>query len=73
VLIALLCNLYMSFRLLFILNVESTLAAVSAAVRAFCLLQCGGAGFAVSYQSLLEGWAAAKWAAMSSIPGIVDG
>lgn len=58
-------------RLLLIFDVESALAAASAAVGSCCPLAVG-AGFVMSYQGYPEN-RTAKCLATSTMPGVVDG
>jgi hypothetical protein len=64
-----------SFQLLLIYDVESALsvlAAASAAVGACCLLVRGARRLCRVVQSFTDGWTA-RWAATSTMSGVVDG
>lgn len=64
-----------SFQLLLIYDVKSALsvlAATSAAVGACCLLARGTPRLCRVVQSLIDGWTA-RWAATSTMSGVVDG
>lgn len=74
-LVALLCILYVFSQLLLIFDVESAfslLAAGSAAVGACCLLARGARRLCRVVQSFTDAWTA-RWAATSTMSGIVDG
>jgi hypothetical protein len=64
-----------SFYLLLIYDVESAmsvLATASAAIGACCLLARGAHRLCRVLQSFTDGWTA-RWAAMSTTSGVVDG
>jgi hypothetical protein len=73
-LIALQCTCACSFQLLLIYDVESPLSMLAGALAAVgsCCLLAVGADFVVLWQGIPDG-RRARWAASSTISGVVDG